>query len=287
MKTLLGITDLLDSRSLEYTKKCKLVRHKDGRFDLEQLRRDGWVDLYQSIQRNPVFKNCKYIVSFVGDGGGRAKLIGVYEVQGERNAVPADFPRDCPFYDIRNEKHYFYPIERVRQFDDLIDRVVIEWTSERSWHQLIRNRPVVELYPQGRKLLPFADYLDFTLSYRQLCELTSKPKAHRDWHASLSVVSGIYMILAENSGEQYVGSAYGLDGIWGRWLQYATNGHGGNNLLKQLTQHSDEYPEKFRFSILQVLPRTTKKSEVIRWESIFKRKLGSRSFGLNLKLNAG
>ena len=278
----LGIADLLELRSLGFTKKCKLVRHQDDRFDVEQLRADGWINLYQSIQSRPVFKNCSYIASFVGDGGGRAKLIGVYRVLDQRKSKPTDFPRGCPFYTIRNDDLYFYELEQLPQFNDLIDRVVIEWSSERSWHQMIRNRPIVEIYPPGRKLLPFNDYLEFTLTFSQLRELIQNPKPHRDWHASLSVVSGVYLILAETTGELYVGSAYGLDGIWGRWSQYAANGHGGSKLLKKLTQNTEGYPQNFRFSILQVLPKTTKKSDVIKWESIFKLKLGSRATGLNL-----
>jgi hypothetical protein len=118
--------------------------------------------------------------------------------------------------------------------------------------------------------------------YRELTELAATAKAHRDWVSSLSAVSGVYLILAQPSGHQYVGSAYGLDGIWGRWIQYATNGHGGNTKLRALLKSDSAYPDAFRFSILQVLPKTTAAAEVIRWESLYKAKLGSRATGLNL-----
>ncbi len=110
----------------------------------------------------------------------------------------------------------------------------------------------------------------------------SKAHAHRDWVTSLSAVAGVYMILAQPTGHQYVGSAYGLDGIWGRWSQYAAKGHGGNAKLRDLLVTDGAYPNAFRFSILQVLPKTATKPEVIRWESLYKSKLGSRATGLNL-----
>ena len=139
------------------------------------------------------------------------------------------------------------------------------------------------MYLKGRVLQPFKDYLDFSLSYHELTDLVANAKAHRDWVSSLSAVAGVYLILAQSTGHQYVGSAYGLDGIWGRWLQYASNGHGENEMLRELMDSDGSaYPNAFRFSILQVLPKTTATPEVIRWESLYKAKLGTRASGLNL-----
>ena len=109
----------------------------------------------------------------------------------------------------------------------------------------------------------------------------SNSAAHRDWKSSLSAVAGVYLVLAETTGEQYVGSAYGLSGIWGRWKQYSLNGHGNNKLLKHVVKTDKDYTAAFRYSVLQVLPKSTKDAEVIRWESQYKRKLGSRATGLN------
>lgn len=104
------------------------------------------------------------------------------------------------------------------------------------------------------------------------------PPAHR----SPTTVSGVYLILDSETGDQYVGSAYGDEGVWGRWSQYAKNGHGGNARLRKLVKDGSDYPAAFRYSLLQVLPRTHTKNEVIRWEVLYKKKLGSRAFGLNL-----
>ena len=106
---------------------------------------------------------------------------------------------------------------------------------------------------------------------------------YKDWHVALSSVKGVYLITDTLSGRLYVGSAYGEEGFWGRWKNYvSTNGHGGNKILKSLVDEDWEYAVKyFRFSILAILSKTSTTDEVIKKEQLFKRKLGSNSFGLN------
>ena len=94
-------------------------------------------------------------------------------------------------------------------------------------------------------------------------------------------MAGIYLILARTTGQLYVGSATGVEGIWGRWREYAKTRHGGNALLKQLIQADSSYPKEFSFSILQILPRSMAREYVIEREGRFKAKLGSQAHGLN------
>lgn len=282
MNNQLGILDLLTLRGFDSKCTAKLVRHQDKRFDMEALIRDGWFELYQSLQVRDVFGSCDFIVAFCGDGGTRAKLLGVYRVVGVRPRTPNDVPHGAPFEEDQSDPGFVYELEHQAEFADLEGRVVIDWgTGALAWHQHMKNKPVIEVFPPGRSLRPFSDYLDFTLTYTELQELMANPAAHRDWQSSLSAVAGIYLILAETTGQQYVGSAYGQTGIWGRWQQYAKDGHGNNKLLKQLMGDDPDYPDRFRYSVLQVLPKSTKDSEVVRWESQYKVKLGSRATGLN------
>lgn len=90
------------------------------------------------------------------------------------------------------------------------------------------------------------------------------------------------MTLAEKTGDLYVGSAYGAIGVWGRWQQYAQTGHGGNKRLIELLARDSDYPDQFRFSLLQVLPKTLTRDEVIQREGMYKQKLGTRATGLNI-----
>lgn len=93
----LGIVDLLRGYGYDPQLKAKLVRHQDARFDVPALIRDGWFDLYQQLQKKPIFDGCNQLVSFVGDGPGRARFVGVYPVLGQRAASKADAPAGCPF----------------------------------------------------------------------------------------------------------------------------------------------------------------------------------------------
>lgn len=274
-----GILDLLTLRGFDPRCKSKLVRHQDND---GRLINEGWIDRYQALQSKPIFHDCDFIVVLIGDDGTRAKFHGVYRVLEERAATPDDIPADSPMAEWSYQDLFYYELEHLPQYDDFEGRVVIEWgANPLAWHQWMKNKPVIEIFPPGKALQPFSDYLDFTLSYRELQELMAHPAAHRDWQSSLSAVAGIYLILADTTGEQYVGSAYGLSGIWGRWQQYAANGHGGTKLLEQLVKDDPAYPNAFRYSVLQVLPKSTKDAEVIRWESQYKLKLGSRAIGLN------
>src|SRR2546423_737530 len=48
-----------------------------------------------------------------------------------------------------------------------------------------------------------------------------------------------------------------------------------------LERSPEQYPEQLRFSILQILPKSVTRDEVIQREALFKQKLGSRAHGLN------
>lgn len=110
----------------------------------------------------------------------------------------------------------------------------------------------------------------------------SNPDANKDWKHALSAVNGIYLIVDKNTSDekQYIGSAYGVDGIWGRWSQYAKNGHGDNVTLVELCKQ-DDYQKNFTFTILKTLPKNLLNKEVIQVENLYKEKLGSRVHGLN------
>ena len=62
----LGLVDILKVAGFDPTLPTKLVRHQDRRYPVEELRRRGWLELYQSYQGKPKFHGVKQIVSFYG-----------------------------------------------------------------------------------------------------------------------------------------------------------------------------------------------------------------------------
>jgi hypothetical protein len=276
----LGIVDLLVLRGFDQTRPTKFVRHQDARYDVHDLLRRGWLEVYQAFQRRPVFDGCERIVSFIGTGGTKARLLGVYRVLGKRDGRKVPSPPGCPSE--VGEGRWYYELERESGYEDLENRAVIEWgKGALAWVQWLSNKEIVELLPKGQLRPPFRDYLEFTLTHAELTDLYLHADANREWRARLAAVAGVYLILATTSGAQYVGSAHGSEGIWGRWAAYAQNGHGGNLMLKKLIATDSAYPGAFSYSILQILPKTLARSEVLEWESRYKEKLGSRATGLN------
>ena len=93
-------------------------------------------------------------------------------------------------------------------------------------------------------------YNTVKLSFRLLETLVRENKP--SWNAVLCHVSGIYLIRDTSDGRLYVGSAYGEDGLWSRWMTYTKTGDGGNIELKALLKKKgQDHVEKFQFSILR------------------------------------
>ncbi len=87
---------------------------------------------YQSHQHKPVFKDVDYIVSFIAEHGTLARFVGVYKVGAY------------------NSDSQTYEIVELQGFDELKERVIIEWgKSSLSWHQWLHknDKEVVEITP--------------------------------------------------------------------------------------------------------------------------------------------
>jgi len=264
---MITVQELLFNRGLDKNAKIKLVRHKDQRQDLYNLYRTEYDEFlkYQNSQSKDVFRNVDYIVSFIGEDGNRSRFIGVFKIT-DRKTI--------------NENHFEYQMVRENGFEDLTERVIIVWKTAISWHQWIKNQMEVIEIQAGLHYRQFTDYSDFILDFHELKEIVKNQ--YSDWKKMLSITKGIYLISDTNSGKLYVGSAYGEEGIWGRWCKYiSTNGHGNNKMLKEQIDFDKDYAKHFQFSILMLLSRTVTSDQAIKKERLFKNKLGTNSFGLN------
>jgi hypothetical protein len=276
---MLDLQELLFARGLPRASKTKLVRHQDARWDLERLIGHGQFERYQEHQAKPVFE-CDFIVSFIGQRDSQARLLGVYAVRGVEG--PGEFSHGADFlYPDMPDTAYRYKLERLPGFEDLERRVVISWgESTRAWHQWLKPKEIVEVLPHGY-VAEFPGYDDVLVTYGQLREIVANPSANREWHRMLGAVAGIYLITDGVTGKQYVGSAYGADGVLGRWSNYANTGHGGNQLLRELVGNDAGRAKHFTFTLLRTLSTALTREEVFKVESLYKRKLGSRAYGLN------
>lgn len=265
---MITIQELLYNRGLDANARVKLVRHKDSKRDIYSLYKTNKDEFlaYQNSQSKDVFNKVDYIVSFIGEEGLLARFIGVFRLTNRKQ--------------LANE-HFEYDMEEVKDdYDDLKERVIIRWSNAISWHQWIKNKmEVIEIHP-GLHYKQFTDYSEFILRFDELTEIVTNQ--YSDWKKMLSATKGIYLINDTKTGRLYVGSAYGEEGIWGRWCEYvSTNGHGNNKTLKELITSDPNHGNHFQFSILMLLPKTVTPDQAIKKEALFKNKLGTNSFGLN------
>ena len=275
----LTIQDLLKISGLDTSKRIKLVRHADRRYGItldNVIGQENTIVDYQRRQRDPVFHETDYIVVFIGGGkiGTKALFVGVYKVKSER-IIPEK---------VALSDKYLYEFEEMPQFNNLKWRVIIEWgKSTQKWYQNFTNpKKIIGIWPEGWYYKSFPGYEKLIISFKDLQYLMENEFANPEWVGSLSSVGGVYLITYKKTGEHYVGSAYGKGGIWKRWKNYVQTKHGNNKLLQELLKKDSHAYESFIFSILKIFPQTISKDEIIKWEKIFKDKLGTRAHGLNL-----
>src|SRR3954464_14487457 len=108
--TTLGIMDMLRLHGFDpKVTRAKLVRHKEGKYPVEVLLRNHWLELYQSYQGKPRFDNVDVIVSFYGLAGTRSCFYGVFRVTRRRAGSQGPIPPNCPWVSEWRKKcpHYY------------------------------------------------------------------------------------------------------------------------------------------------------------------------------------
>ncbi len=128
---------------------------------------------------------------------------------------------------------------------------------------------------------PFPGHDRINHSLADLQAVVSQSRA--DWRIALESMKGVYVIHDKETGQRYVGSAYGDTGIWQRWVTYAATLHGGNIGLKELVDKRGEeyYRTNMRFALLEYWSMRTDDFHVLERESYWKDVLHARSLGHN------
>ncbi len=285
---MLGLAELLKLRGLDLLKGIKIVRHQDKRYNVQEMLEKGLLEVYQSYQANAIF-DCDYVISTIGAESTKALFHNVYKVIEKKKAKEVQLDGEYIFKElvseIVNKDGWYYLLEKVDGFEDLSDRVVIEWGKATiQWNQHFsreKDKEVIEILPEGY-VKEFPGFDKIILSFRELERIINKPDANREWKRMLASVAGVYLILDTETGNQYIGSAYGKDGIWGRWSNYIPNGTGGNKMLQDLVNENESNKYNFQYSVLKTMAISSIQKEVVDFERLYKNKLGSRAFGLNL-----
>lgn len=226
-----------------------------------------------------------HIASFIGDGAGKATFVGLYKI-GQSTPLTKQQYWDVPAHkelkafgmagftdaDVRTEILQF-DLSPVDFYSDWKGKMAVKWPPpERSWWRRAHRNvmPIHSILEDSAFVAGMPTWEELNLTWTELAVMPERWKsAMRQWRA-------IYFIFDETDAKGYVGSAYGVENLLGRWLNYAASGHGGNKHLKPRD------PENFRFTILQRVAPDMASDEVIRLEASWKERLHTRApFGLN------
>ncbi len=226
----------------------------------------GW-QVYKGNNKNRFPYPVKYIFSFAQLSGNEFIFGGIFEILD------------------RDEEEY--KVKYIDKYDELIGRVILTYTGANTRGTIFRpshileNSEINEIYKVPYKGEKFCGIENINHTYYQL-KLIYDNKLE-DWKSVLSNIKGIYLLTDTKTGKHYVGSAKGVDSIYGRWSNYIYGLDGGNLGLKELIKEKGEnyFKENFKFSILETVSMSFDDKSIEAKESIWKEKLLSRKFGYN------
>jgi len=275
---MLSFYSLLQSSGID-PKSVRLVRHGNKELDpLETFQSDlDHFHEYSSWQAKNKFGDSQYLAIFSAAKNTTSLFLGMWAIDGftnnsdlEQKHLDILIKHNLPEWWFKES--VYYHLRKLDLMSDFSERLIIEWgNAPVSWVQS-KDKEIVELKPKI-SLEEFSSYDDVLLSYVDLQRMIID--SNSSWVSALSSVNGVYLVRHKPDGLLYVGSAYGDNGIFGRWSNYSTTGHGGNKLLKDLNPHN------FEWSILEIMSPIMPSDKVIERESHWKRRLGTRDFGLN------
>ncbi len=232
----------------------------------------GTFKKWQEQQTQKNFQ-CKHVLSLIHLENNCWLFAGVYAVKGVKP------------YLRKGRRHFMYSTVEVKGLEHLTGKAIIQF--DKKFRASYLKGPshedrlfLSELRNQIMTIGDFPGYNSVLLSYRNLGTIIRE--SNPSWRSALCNVSGVYLITDTKTGRSYVGSAYGGDGIWQRWMAYAKTGHGGNKELRLLlSKKSKIYVDNFQYSILEVCDLNSSNDYIINRECYWKNVLLTREYGLN------
>lgn len=274
------LCQLLLERGVDISKqRVVLYRHKDQKYPLIKHIGTPALALYQANQKMPEMLGT-LVLSFFGHREDYGLLLGAWKVTGVMPTSEAlnKGLLNGTFEKLGDEPSYFHILEEVDLLQQERLKLEIYFNPPAIvWRRVLKpkNSYPVRLLPDCP--VPFPGLNNVSLVMSELRIALTDPV----WQRELSAIFAIYLITDEQSGRQYVGSAYGGQGLWQRWDDYVRTGHGNNVELIHALMEAPGRENEFRFTLLETLPTSTEPAAVIARESHWKIALGSRTHGLN------
>lgn len=272
---------LLEERGIDpASQPVTLMRHKDKRYPLYKYLGTKALTLYQAMQKQR-HEPGGIIVGFYGHKSDHGTLLGVWRVTDvmalgdayQQGLLEGSFE---PFKE--DWQGFYHELQETDLLFDLRLKLEIRWGGRpNSWRRVLKPTNDYPVWIRSGPAIPFEDLKNASLVMAEL------RIALQDvyWQQGLGAIAGVYLIADERSGKHYVGSASGASGILQRWSDYASTGHGGNAELVELLREFPGRENDLRLTLLETLPLSTPRAQVIAREVFWKVALGSRQFGFN------
>lgn len=221
---------------------------------------EQWQSTQDTSQR-ALFRG-RYWASFVAPYKGSSMFVGLYSVKldGPAAGEPGADQYVCQLMEALSEYR---------------GKLYVHWgdtsQSMRAWKQLASNQDkrIVELRLTDREeAFPGIGLV------RRLSDIEAMPQT---WKDRLTEAKGVYLLVCPRTGKQYIGSASSDDGgFLGRWRNYVANGHGGNIGMRK---HG---ATDWVVTIVEIMGSAATRDEIVSREELWKLKLLTKDFGLNL-----
>ncbi len=278
--SLLYLTDILLRNGID-PHEVKLIRHALSDDGFRDCYNKGMTKEYTQQQKKGFSDGFKYWIVFISDKGTHCRFFACYKILGSKPDTIENMPMNFLHPEWYKGEGECFELEEVEVLSDLKDRLLIDWgKGTRTWAQRGTNEKSVVAIQANPKMV-FNGFENLVLTYDELREILDDTITYSEWHTALSSVNAVYLIVDRKNGKQYVGTAYGKDGLLGRLAIYVATGHGNNKLMKEAVCAYPERYKEFQFSILQILPKNLTDEEIIKMESLYKRKLMTKEFGMN------
>ena len=277
---LLHFSDILINAGLDPAK-VQLIRHAMNDKDFRACYEKNMVKEYTGEQKKDFNKGYDYWAVFISGKGTEARFYKLYRVGAVVPRCLEVMPKDYPCPQAFETPGDYYELEYADILKEFENRLIIKWgDATRVWHQKgTTEKEIVAIQTSHNE--EFVGYENVVLPYEKLKEVVENDVDYKLWYTALSNVKAVYLILDVKNGQQYVGSAYGNRGLLERWECYVDTFHGNNKLMREvICDYPDRY-QFFQFSILQIFSMSTPDDIIINAENLWKRKLGTKEYGMN------
>ncbi|MEL7259505.1 MAG: GIY-YIG nuclease family protein, partial [Pseudomonadota bacterium] len=230
-----------------------------------------------------------FMASFVQTGAFGMGFLGLYALHSFSPVDPDELARDETFMrmlckiehrsleELRSLLNSYasrvrFKHERHGAMQDLQGRLLVKTPAGRNYMRLAEKThlDVLEIKQKAGFTPPMPSWDEICLSKSDLIDLPT------DWKAHLSQWRGIYLIVDQDDGARYVGSAYGTENLLGRWLVHVKRDKGVT--VELALRNTDA----FRFSILELVSPTAGVEEVVACERNWMHRLDTIGNGLNV-----